>query len=116
MNSVIYSGKLRAPHALLHAVLRVIWFFRAKAVVVSPLFLALGSLSFGNRHDQFRGAADPDQPEGINLFVIGDRGAGSRAQIAVARAMDILAQKQGKPDFVALQGDNLVYGRPFADR
>lgn len=51
-------------------------------------------------------------PTHLSLIALGDQGSGSLQQWAVGRAMETVAERDGRLDLVALLGDNF-YGKPL---
>lgn len=83
---------------------RKLW---AIALLAAVLFIAACAGLYLYTHPTIhRIPSDPGKVDNITFYALGDQGSGGLHQWAVSRAMEKLAEKSGKIDFVVLLGDN----------
>lgn len=92
----------------------------SKRWVISILLLVLSIGAYGlHRYfhpEIYRIPSNPDNAQEINFFALGDQGSGSMEQRAVADAMEKIAKKNKKLDFVILLGDNFYIDKKLTEK
>lgn len=79
----------------------------AIALLSAAVFIAASAGLYLYTHPTIhRIPSDPEEVDNITFYALGDQGSGGLHQWAVSRAMEKLAEKSHKIDFVVLLGDN----------
>ncbi len=79
----------------------------AIALLSAALFITASAGLYLYTHPTIhRIPSDPEKVDNITFYALGDQGSGGLHQWAVSHAMEKLAEKSGKIDFVVLLGDN----------
>lgn len=92
-------------------------YMRAIAYLLAALLLATAFGFYLYTHPAIqRIPSDPGKMDNITFYALGDQGSGGIQQWAVSHAMEKLAEKTRKIDFVVLLGDNFYSGKKLTLR